>query len=239
MFLLLYFYISYLIMKTKDILIEMLGYLEKYENECTQNDASLNTTDFLAYVNTHHQSVGVKRDAVSGGREEWMSPDMQHSNATTDISILVTMMFRHAKLYIKKALKNSQIKTGDEFSFLITLLTHESMTKQELINMQVMEKTSGIEIIKRLINLGFIAQVKDVADKRSVRIAITPEGRRELIAVLPQMQRVSQIVAGNLNQAEKNLLAYTLRKLDHFHAGIFMNEKNSDLEVIAEKITIK
>jgi hypothetical protein len=52
-------------------------------------------------------------------------------------------MYRYAKGYIKKALQESIIQTPDEFSFLITLMTFESLTKTELINKQVIEKTSG------------------------------------------------------------------------------------------------
>ena len=41
---------------------------------------------------------------------------------------------------------------------------------------------------------------------------------------------VSQIVTGNLNDAEKTMLAYMLRKLEHFHNDIFINKKDNELE---------
>jgi DNA-binding MarR family transcriptional regulator len=138
-------------------------------------------------------------------------------------------------MYTKKALKESNIKTVDEFSFLITLMTHNEMTKQELINLQIMEKTSGIEIINRLIRLEFIEQFDDEKDKRSKLLRITETGRRELMMILPRMNMVSKIVVGTLTKEEQNILTYLLRKLDHFHNDIYMHDKEKELEMIVLK----
>ncbi len=216
-------------MKTKDILIELLEHMDLYEKEADNTGSELNTSDFISFIKLQQEPRGPKLDSIDGGNFNWKEISGERNPALTDISILVTMMFRYAKMYIKKALKDSQIRTIDEFSFLITLLTHESMTKQEAINLQVMEKTSGIEILNRLIKLGFIEQYQDAQDKRSVRLKITDTGKYSILAIMPQMRMVSEIVVGNLNDSERNLLAYLLRKLDHYHNDIFLNRKEEDL----------
>ena len=113
-------------------------------------------------------------------------------------------------------------------------MTYDHLSKSELITKQVMEKTSGTEIINRLIKLGLIEQFADEADKRSVRIKMTMTGRTEIYKILPQMGVVSQIVTGNLNDSEKTMLAYMLRKLEHFHNDIFMNKKDNELEELVK-----
>lgn len=222
-------------MKSKVILLDLIEHLSAYETDCVQNGLELNTSDFIGYVNSKYKLQSAKRDELSGGVEDWRPEELPEDKPLTDISILVVLLFRYAKGYIKKALKNSEIKTADEFSFLITLLTYESMSKMELINLQIMEKTSGNEIINRLIKYGFVEQDKDTVDKRSVRIKITPSGRAEIIGVLPQMQLVSQIVVGNLKEEEKNSLAFILRKLDHYHNDIFHNSKDCELNELLKK----
>jgi DNA-binding MarR family transcriptional regulator len=144
-------------------------------------------------------------------------------------------MFRYAKIYVKKALHDSPIQTADEFAFLINLMTFASLTKTELINKQVMEKTSGTEVIKRLAAQGMIREFADETDKRSVRVAISHKGRSEVIRLLPEMAKVSQIVVGNLSDAEIKTLSYLLKKLDFFHNDIFMNKRNLSLEEILEE----
>ncbi len=217
-------------MKTKKILIELLEYLEKYELENSAISKPLNTSDFIGFLNANHKFKGVKRDSVSGGIDDWRAVDNYTTGTKTDISILVVMLFRYAKGYIKKALKNSKIKSADDFSFLVTLMTYESMTKMQLINIQAMEKTSGNEIINRLVRLGFINQWKDQHDRRSVRIAISEMGRAEMYRILPNMKMVAEIVVGDLSPNEMNTFAYLLRSLDNYHKDIFENKRNSDLQ---------
>lgn len=215
-------------MKTKEILIELIEYLSRYESESENLGGNLNMTDFLGFMNSQYSSQNVKAVELRGNENTTDFSD-EHG-PETDISILIVLMFRYAKGYIKKALKDSPIKTADEFSFLITLMTYESLSKSELIQKQVMEKTSGTEIINRLLKLKLIDQFNDEVDKRSIRVRITHVGRMELIKILPHMQTVSQIVTGNLSETEKTMLAYMLRKLEHYHNDIFLNKKDTELE---------
>ncbi len=222
-------------MKSKEILVELIEHLSDYENNCSQTGSRLNTGDFVGYLNMKLKPQSLKRDELSGGREEWRKEEFKIDNSATDISILVAVMFRYAKGYIKKALRSSLLNSADEFAFLITLLTYDSITKIELINLQVMEKTSGNEIINRLIKLGLVNQEVNPDDKRSLRISISEKGRAELMKVLPQMQLVSQIVSGNLNEDEKYALLYILRKLDRFHNHIFNHKRKYELTELMEE----
>ena len=217
-------------MKTKNILIELINYLDDFEAEFTESRDELNMTDFVGFLNSKHKSRNVKTRELGGGYEGYLYED--EYGPATDISILIVLMFRYAKGYIKKALKDSKIKSADEFSFLMTLMTNESLSKSELIQKQVMEKTSGTEIINRLIKMKLVESFNDSSDKRSVRVKMTTEGRTEIARILPQMQKVSQLVSGNLNETEKNTIAYMLRKLEHYHNDIFINRKDSELEAL-------
>lgn len=225
-------------MKTKNILIEIIDQLENYENACIANNSEISTSDFLEFLYLQDQlsENNSKRQALSGGHDDWRLDTSTKAEMNTDISILVVLLYRYAKGYIKKALASSDLKNGDDFSFLITLMTHESLTKIELTKLLVMEKTSGNEIINRLVNHGFIEQMPDKDDRRSIRIRITDFGRNEVIKILPEMQLVSRIVTGNLNQNEIRTLSYLLRKLDDYHNDIFLNKKEFGLkEVLASQ----
>ncbi|MDD2285363.1 MAG: MarR family winged helix-turn-helix transcriptional regulator [Paludibacter sp.] len=221
-------------MKAKHILLDLLDYLELYVSKNEKDNRRLSTADFIDFLNSNIKIKSLKKDEISGGKEEFLTEQFVQNKVATDISILVSLLFRYAKIYIKKALKDSKINSADEFSFLITLLTYESLSKQELINLQVMEKTSGIEIINRLIKKGFICQFDDESDRRSKRIKITVDGRNELVVVLPQMDMVSKIIAGKLTNEEQRMLIYLLRKLDDFHNNIFFNQKNANLKDLTE-----
>ena len=148
-------------------------------------------------------------------------------------------MSHYAKWYIKKVLRESYLQTPDEFSFLITLMTYDSLSKSELITKQVMEKTSGSEIIRRLIKRGLITESADANDRRSIRVSITDTGREEILKILPLMSKVSEIVVGNLSIQEINTLSYLLKKLDYFHNDIYLNKRGKTLSDISGEIATR
>jgi DNA-binding MarR family transcriptional regulator len=100
-----------------------------------------------------------------------------------------------------------------------------------------MEKTSGTEIIRRLIGRGLIVESADDNDRRSVRVSITKSGREEILRVLPLMGKVTKIIAGNLSNEEVNTLSYLLKKLDFFHNDIYINKRGHSLSDIMSGIT--
>jgi DNA-binding MarR family transcriptional regulator len=230
-------------MPNKELLQELINRLYDFDaGYCGNEPATL--ADFTGYLNAqlaqpfasgHGTPTPVPGELVppldmrriEGPEESWINE--QYSDPVHEIPILVLLMYRYARHYVKKALKDSVLQTAEEFGFLITLMTHESMTKTELINTAVMEKTSGTEVIKRLLREGLIRAFADPDDKRSVRVAITPRGREEITKLLPVMSAVSKIVVGNLSESEINTLAYLLKKLDFFHHDLYMNQRNAGL----------
>ena len=131
-------------MKNKELLIELIRHLDAYESGQT-GDQPLSLNDFTAYLNALGGGDPAPMRRIEGRKESFSQKKKR--TAPNNVSILLALMYRYVRVYIKKALKDSPIQTADEFSFLITLMTYESMTKTELIMNQVMEKTSGTEII--------------------------------------------------------------------------------------------
>lgn len=191
--------------------------------------------EFLGYLNEKSGSQELAMREISGKNRDWFKDE--YRNTASDISILIVLMNRYAKWYMKKVIRDSQLQTPDEFSFLITLMTYDSLSKSELITKQVMEKTSGTEVIRRLIKRGLIAESADNTDKRSIRVSITKSGRDEILRLLPLMSKVTKIVVGNLNAEEINTLSYLLKKLDYFHNNIYTNKKGQSFnEILIETL---
>ncbi len=221
-------------MKKSEILTTLINHFFAFDDE-KGNQEEYSIDEFVGYLNAKsvRQELAIRN--ISGENKEWFKDE--YRNTTSDISILIVLMYRYAKGYIKKALLESYLQTPDEFSFLITLMTYDSLRKSELITKQVMEKTSGTEVIRRLIKNGMIVETADQNDKRSIRVSITKSGREEILKILPIMSKVSKIVVGNLSNEEINTLSYLLKKLDYFHNGIYLNKRDQSLSDIFSVIT--
>lgn len=102
--------------------------------------------------------------------------------------------------------------------------------------MNVQEKTSGIQVITRLINAGLAVQWDDPDDKSGKRIAITEKGRKLLFAIFKDMAGVGKIVTGALSKPEKITLLFLLQKIEHYHHELYENKtaiKKEDLQHVA------
>ncbi len=214
-------------MKKSEILTTLITNFFSFDAEMG-NQEEYSIDEFIGYLNSKSGSQELGMREISGENKGWFKDE--YRNTASDISILIVLMNHYAKWYIKKVLVDSHLHTPDEFSFLITLMTYDSLSKSELITKQVMEKTSGSEVIRRLIKKGLIAESADENDKRSIRVSITRNGREEILKILPLMSKVTKIVVGNLNAEEINTLSYLLKKLDYFHNDIYLNKKRSIFE---------
>jgi len=116
--------------------------IERYSEftEDNKDEGLLTMADFLGFLNSYYNTDALVMRNLSGGSEK--NEFKGFRNINSEISILLVFMYRYARCYIRKALEDGMVQTGDEFSFLITLMTHKSMTKMELITSQVMEKTT-------------------------------------------------------------------------------------------------
>ncbi len=209
-------------MSSKRILIELIEELDNFENQGL-GGKDIQLSDFLAYLNNKNEGLEFKGREIGGGE----NPEFTQAGETVDTEIarLLVILYRYAKGHLKKLTRESIIQTPEELSFLLVLMSFPSLTKTELIIKNVMEKTSGIEVIKRLLKKDLVIQFNDPNDKRSQQVKITEMGKHELFKLLPSMQGVSTLISGNLSDSEKSNLRYLLKKLDLFHHEIYVSDK--------------
>lgn len=222
-------------MKKSEILTTLINQFFSFDSERGNHD-EYSMDEFVGYLNAKSGSQELALREISGKNKGWFKTE--YRNTKSDIAILIVLMNHYAKWYTKMVLRESNLQTPDEFSFLITLMTYDSLSKSELIKKQVMEKTSGSEIIRRLIKRGFMVESADENDKRRIRVSITKYGREEIIKMLPLMSKVTKIIVGNLNAEELNTLSYLLKKLDYFHNDIYLHKKDHSLNDILSGIRI-
>lgn len=222
-------------MSKREILHQLVEHLFDFDRDY-KGEKEYTMADFVGYLNASHGSQLSSHRELAGGEEDWVR---ENQDENTEIATMLVFIYRYAVIYFKKAIKEGNIRTLDEFSFLIVLMTYPSLSKTELINKLIMEKTSGVEVIKRLLKQDMIEEFNHPTDKRSILVAITAKGKQEVADLLPRMGLVGKVVVGNLSQAETGSLSFLLRKLDYHHHDIFLNYKNLSLEELSHKQELK
>lgn len=203
-------------MKSYALIHELLNLVETLETENNGREVSMqDLAGFL--VNRVSGPLGelAHTDARFGNEELYaQSMAFQMDNS---IGRLFVYMSRYAKSYIKKTLEGTPLQTGEDFTAMAILLTHEHLSKTELISYNLQEKTSGMEVIRRLIAGGLVEQWDNEEDKRGKLIRITDTGRKTLYRVFVEMGHVGRMIGGDLSDLEKLNLLYLLQKLENFH----------------------
>ena len=207
-------------MKSYQLIHQLISLVERIERENPEKEVSLaDFSGFLLNVVVDHDDTVTGSD-VRFGKNETQAQELAYK-LDNSIGRLFVYMSRYAKAYIKKALDGTAIHSAEEFTALSILLTHNHLSKSKLISYNLQEKTSGTEVLRRLIAAKLVLQGDDLTDKRSKIVMITPLGKEVLYNVFVDMNKVGKIITGQLTVAEKLTLHQLLQKLEIFHLDHF------------------
>lgn len=113
------------------------------------------------------------------------------------ITMYITFMYKYALFYSRKFFKHSVIYSIDDFGVLASLLPSKKSTKADVIRECIAEKSSGNEVLKRLLRQQLIKETNNPNDKRSKLLEITPDGLNAMNAVWDKIEKMASLVTGN------------------------------------------
>ncbi len=217
-------------MKTYQILSALLPIIKDFE-ETIPNNEDFSISTFSSFLSSYSSTNSVKNVEINDIN---IPPHPERTDAI--IAQNINFVYRYMKRYFKKALNNSPLISLDEYTYLICLLRVEKMTKTELNNINIMEKTSGTEVINRLLKNKLIDQAENPADRRSLFVFITEKGKKMLYELMPELVLAVEILLNPLSLDQKNLLKGLLLSLDKHNRNLFLNEHDTSLLELNKQI---
>ncbi len=173
------------------------------------------------------------------GMNETKQPPIKFTKENPKSKVLGRALNRLSKMavfYSRKNLVELELKTLEDFIFLRNLDELGPVTKKQLIDAHITEYTSGIEIIKRLIQLGLVKEKENPEDKRATMIFMTAKGKTVMQKCYPYMQQIGSVIFGPLTDEESNLLAHLLTKLDMVHTNLYHTQRDASLDELQKII---
>lgn len=209
-----------------DFLIDLLHEVKEFENSDACKSHST-VEDFRLWLNDkkYRKECPTK-----------LFKDEQHQVSFTENEICkqVLLLGRYSKQLIRKGLNDFPELANEEFTYLYRLKDEPNLTKIQLIERNGHEKQTGTQIIKRLLEYGLIEEKNDSTDKRSKRLNISKKGEDYFHRSVEKVNMTSRLLAGKLDDEEKNNLLELLKKLNDFHSHIYSEYRNSNLNEIEE-----
>jgi MarR family transcriptional regulator, lower aerobic nicotinate degradation pathway regulator len=189
----------------------------------------------LLHLADEYEASGGQTQAFD--REDFMGWLLSTAHATTsnrlpsamptvpEINGLIAMHFglmaNYAAFYSRRVFRQSVIYSLDDWGILVSLFPANQLKKSEALRGCVLEKSSGNEVLKRLLKQGLIVETPNPADQRSKLIALTDEGRDAFLAVSNSMRNLGSQIVADLDESEKSELLKLLFKLHRYHKLVF------------------
>ncbi len=182
--------------------------------------------------NTHSEMLSL----IAAANPELASRFEKKVPIENEIGMLIGRMGRFARLYAKKAFADAGNIGLDEFGFLAGTLHMGNPRKSDIIWSNLHEPAAGGEILKRLIQQGWISESPDTDDRRARRVQITPEGIKLLNKVFFRITQLAHIITKPLTRLEMTELLRLLTKLDNFHSQFYATYKEKPFDRILHLI---
>lgn len=99
----------------------------------------------------------------------------------TNEGLLMKIIGRIARLgllYSGLALQDTGVNQIEEFGVMVTILQLKNPTKIAVINANLLEVSSGTDLLSRMKKRGLIREQADASDKRIKRLSLTAKGER-------------------------------------------------------------
>lgn len=209
-----------------DFFIDLFHQVKEFESSATCKTNST-VDDFRVWMND-------KKYVDDSPTKIFKNENHQVSFTENEVCKQVLLLGRYSKLLIRKGLGDFPELANEEFTYLYRLKDEPFLTKIQLIEKNGHEKQTGTQIIKRLLQAGFLEEKNDKDDKRSKRLNLTKKGEEIFHASVSNVNLISKILSGKLSDSEKSEFLKILRKLNEFHSHIYTDYKSADIDMIVK-----
>jgi DNA-binding MarR family transcriptional regulator len=146
--------------------------------------------------------------------------------------ILLRRIGKFHMAYSNKALEGTGLGQMEEFGILVTIFNQGNPIKSEAIYNNIMELSSGTNMLVRMKKQGLVTEYADNEDKRVKRLKVTPKGLETLQKAKELVLKVAHMMVHDLTDDDKQLCIHLLDPVDKRFSGMFQKQKNKPFEDI-------
>lgn len=209
-----------------NVLKQIIDLWEEYEN----NAGQIQLKDFVEWLNLQMkgESDPDEKPAMTRSRTSpsLQSQALKNFDEPTRFMEYISRISRFNEFYTRKFFEGLPINSRLEFLFLQTVNLTGKAKKTDLINYLLVEYTTGMDIIKRLINNGLLQETLNENDKRVKLLEITKEGKEKLLLAEKRLkdERTMFLACTSMNKWKKTIPV--LDEICDFHNNIYNNHND-------------
>ncbi len=216
-----------------DQIQQLIGFWQEFEKSTIRPDLS----KFGDWLKNHFRKesnlLNIEKVEARYSDEEYIIEEIAAVPIKHQIISLFSRLARMQDFYAKKFFDGLPINSLLEFNFLFSINKNISLKKKEIIGLHLVEYSTGIDILKRLIKLQLVMESRDELDKRSKRLKVTSEGKKVLIEALIRMNKINDLFFIEFSDQDLEPLLPILNLLDNHHNKLFSSSgSNSSFNLL-------
>lgn len=173
--------------------------------------STITAEDAAAVYQVSHQGESLNKDTLSA--------------ASAKAPYLLWRMSKILKVYNKPVFELEGLKSQDEFAILSYVHVVKECTKKEAIEAHLIDGSTGIDMIKRLIKRGLLTDRVSPQDRRARLIQLSENGRALLQRVYEQLINVPEVL-GDMSTEEQKVFIDQLEQLNRTHTRRLQHNHN-------------
>jgi len=181
------------------------------------------------------------RHLLTSERESANTPDMVADNLgpiPVDGLLLRTIskISRLNMMYVNLAFEGTGLNQIEEFGMLLTIKRQGNPRKSEVIYDNMLELSSGTDMVNRLVKRGFITEHSDKEDKRAKRLRLTASGEKVFLKSFGKIAKSSKMLLQDMTVEDKKLCIQLLKEVERKFFKRWTQDRTKEFEEIYKDV---
>ncbi len=207
-----------------EIIKQLIDLWDTYEGEIREEHNLLNFSEWL--------TEQIKEQSIANTKVFKKHELNMHSETEAYLNKLepkfrfqeyILRIARFEEFYIRKYLIDLPLNSRLEYLFLFTVDNLEIAHKTDLINIHLVEYTTGMDTIRRLIKNELLNEIPDDQDKRAKVLLLTKDGEIILKKANRRMDEARNMFLSCISPNKWKKTLTVLNEIDEFHSNIYLN----------------
>jgi DNA-binding MarR family transcriptional regulator len=195
--------------------IPLIEAWESFNQKNGENNSLANFAEWILTNQKEKSQEEIELDVYFENNAQKYNINRNNSEA----AFLLSRLAKFVKMYVKPIFSKYGLSSQDDFGIMAQVDFLKICSKKQAIEANLIDNSTGIEQIKRLVKQGLLLEKDGETDKRQKLIYLSDAGKVILYSIFQDFSDFPEVML-EMTEQEKTAMVATLKKLDTAHTNL-------------------